>query len=173
MSIIEQILAGLVIAAIIAVTTVFVSWMRKRFFHVEIRVEKIPVTVRPERRDLGFIGPVLQINVTNKSDKDLTIKDLRIMFCRCFGMPVLPYAPTGYSHPNFPAVLPSETEESWYIPVENASNLLRRLHHPSRLHGISNTTEIKVRVKCTTTTKTVYRSSAFLFSKVPDSDFLL
>ena len=173
MPFIEQILAGLVIAAIVALAGVLFSWIRKRRFHVKVRVENIPVTIRAERRDLGFIGPVLQISVTNKSDKDITIEGLRIMFSRCFGAPVLSDAPSGYSHQHLPAVLSSGTEQSWYVSVEDLSALLETLHCPVRPSDVPNTREIKLRVKCTTITETVYKSSAFLFPQEPSSNLFL
>ena len=92
MPFLEQIIAGLIVALIVGTTT----WLWRRSYRAGIRVE----TARecgPVSRELGFTEPAIKISVVNKGDKEVTIKNIRLMFCREFGASVAPEAPPGAS----------------------------------------------------------------------------
>lgn len=160
----HPIIAGLVVTVIIAVST----WIWAKFFQPEIRIKTAIEQGPTNGRELGFTEPAVKITVMNVSSKDITIKDIRLMFSGAFGASVAPEAPAGRSHRALPVSLASGAEENWYVPAEKLSGLLRSLHHPPSLAG-SVVDQVKLHARCIIGTGKVCKSSDFLLSTDPDS----
>ena len=104
-------------------------WTWRRGSRGKIRVETR--TERgPETRELGFTETAIKITVMNESGSVVSIRDIRLMFCGAYGVPVKLIAPPGRSHPELPASLKSGAEGNWYIPAEQLSALLYDLYRP-------------------------------------------
>ena len=116
---------GIVLAVLIR----FGTWLFRRTLRPEIRVVT-SIEQGPTNRELGFTEPAVKVALTTRSDKDIQINDIRLMFCGRFGASVAPEAPAGRSHPELPVSLASGTENEWFIPAEKLSSLLRSLHRP-------------------------------------------
>lgn len=156
--VIAAIVAGLILAILIPCG----AWLWRRFFRPDIRM--VTATERgPTSRESGFTEPAVKITVMNRGSHDVRIKDIRLMFCGVFGAPVAPEAPAGRSHRELPASLAPGSEENWYIPAEELSDLLRSLQHPSKKSGMETCT-VKLYTRCTTGTGKVYKGSRFPFS---------
>lgn len=158
MAILEQVIAGLAVLGIAALAV----WTFRSIFRPEIRI--VAATEQgPTSRELGFTEPAVKVTLTNKSGKEIQIRDIRLMFCRGFGASVVPEAPPGRSHLALPASLASGTSDHWYIPAERLSDLLRSLQMPPK-SATTETHSVKLYVRCVTGTDKVYRSSSFPFS---------
>lgn len=158
MSLLEQIIAGLIVAAIIALST----WLWRKFFRPELQI-LTAIEQGPTNRKLGFTEPAVKITVVNKSSERILIKDIRLIFCGDFGESVLAEAPAGRSHRKLPVSLDSGADNHWYIPAEKFSNLLRRLHHLPEKSG-SATYNLKLYPRCVIGTGKVYKGPSFIFS---------
>lgn len=156
--IIAAIIAGLVLAIIVPIG----YWLFNRAFrpdiHIMATIEKGPTTREP-----GFTEPAVKITVTNKSNKNIQIKDIRLMFCADYGASIVPEAPAGRSHRQLPACLDSGAEDHWYIPAEKLSDLSRSLHSPQRNAG-TEPGAVTLYARCITGTDQVYNGPAFPFS---------
>lgn len=159
----EQIIAGLIVASLIAT----ISWIWRRFSQGGIRVETTQER-GPITRELGFTESAIKITITNESEKEVRINDIRLMFCGSFGTSVAPEAPAGRFHRALPVSLASGEEENWFIPAEKLSELLRSLNHPPKLTG-SVTGNLKLHARCITGSGKVCKSTSFLFSTNPDA----
>ena len=163
MSLLEHpIVAPLIVAVIIAVS----AWIWRKFFRPEIRIMTATEQGPTNRRELGFTEPAVKITIMNKSSKDITIKDIRLMFCGAFGASVALEAPSGRSHCELPVNLASGADDHWYIPAEKLSKLLRSLYHPQP-RGKSSMKKVKLHARCITGTGKVYKGSPFLFPTDP------
>ena len=81
----------------------------------------------PTSREFGFTEKAVKVTVKNVSSATMTIQDIRLMFTREYGAPVLTEAPTARSHPTLPAKLDPGTGDSWYFPAGKLSSLLELL----------------------------------------------
>ena len=158
MSLLEQIIAGLIVVAITALST----WLWRKLFRPELHILSA-IEQGPTNRELGFTEPAVKITVVNKSSESIQIKDIRLMFSGDFGVPVLAEAPAGRSHSVLPANLTPGTEEHWYIPAEKLSDLLRSLSYLQKKSG-SVTYNLKLYARCVTGTGKVYKGQTFAFS---------
>ena len=164
MSLLEHpIIAGIILAVLIPLVT----WTVRRIFLPEIRVataiEKGPTTL-----ELGFTEPAVKITLANISNKNIRIKDVRLMFCGHFGVSVASETPPGRSHPELPASLAAGSEEYWYIPAEKLSSLLRSLCRPPKKAGTAPTF-VRLYARCLTGTNRYYKGPSFSFSTDPNS----
>lgn len=159
----HPIISGIVLAIIIPIGV----WLFKRVFRPDIRlsaaIEKGPTT-----RELGFTEPAVKITLANVSNKDIQIKDIRLMFSKHFGASIAPEAPPGRSHPELPASLATGAEESWYIPAQQLSNLLCSLCRPPNRAGTAPTA-VRLYARCITGTNRIYKGPSFSFSNDPNS----
>ena len=158
-----EVIGGLVLAVMVP----FGIWFFRKLFRPEIHiitaVEKGPTT-----RELGFTEPAVKITLANVSSKDIQVKDIRLMFSKHFGASIAPEAPPGRSHPELPASLATGAEESWYIPAQQLSSLLRSLYHPPNKAGTAPTA-IRLYARCLTGTNRIYKGPSFSFSTDPHS----
>ena len=145
----------------------FGIWIFRKLFRPEIRlttaVEKGPTT-----RELGFTEPAVKITLANVGSKDIQVKDIRLMFSKHFGASIAPKAPPGRSHPELPASLPTGAEESWYIPAQQLSSLLRSLCRPPSKAG-TVPTAVRLYARCMTGTNRIYKGPSFSISTDPNS----
>ena len=125
MSVVEQIFSGLAVAGILA----GLAWAWRRTLgkplQIIITTEKGPVS-----RELGFTETAVKITLSNKSNHEIVIQDLRLMFSRSIGVSAPPKAPLGRSHRPLPVTLSYGAQESWYFPAEKLSSLLGGLYRP-------------------------------------------
>lgn len=145
------------------IALIVLGWAWRRFSGDRIQIQTA-VEQGPTSRELGFTEPAVKITVINKSESEIEIKDIRLMFCRAFGASVVPEAPPGRSHPELPVRLNSGAEENWYIPAAQLSELLRSLHRPRSSTRTAEGT-LKLFARCITGTDRICKSPAFKFPK--------
>lgn len=155
--IIAAVIAGIVLAVLVPVGIRY--W--QILFRPEIRIS-IATEQGPTSRELGFTEPAVKITVTNKSNEDIQIKDIRLMFCGVFGASVAPNAPAGRSHRELPVSLAPGVDEHWFIPAEKLSDLLRSLHCPLKKTG-TETRKVELYTRCITGTDRIYKGPSFPF----------
>ena len=158
-----KVIGGLVLAIMVP----FGIWFFRKLFRPEIRITTT-VEQGPTSRELGFTEPAVKITLANVSDKDIRVKDIRLMFSKHFGASVAPEAPPGRSHPELPASLATGAEESWYIPAQQLSSLLRSLCRPPNKAG-TVPTAVPLYARCVTGTNRIYKGPSFSFSTDPNS----
>ena len=122
---------------------------------IEIGEERGPVS-----REYGFTQKAVKVTVTNQIDRAIEIQDVRLMFTKTHGVPVMAEAPPPRSHPALPTTLDPESAKSWYVPAENLASLLQHLSSKQ----VSEKGVAKLRPRVTSTTGRVYRGSDWRFS---------
>ncbi len=127
---------------------------------IEIEEERGPVG-----REYGFTEKAVKVTVKNQSDVAIEIQDIRLMFTKTHGVPVMPEAPALRSHSVLPETLASGAAQSWYVPAEKLASLLRFLSWKP----VSEDCLANLRPRVTSATGKVYRGSAFRFSKDVES----
>ena len=100
-----------------------------------LRVSVAGIENGPTTRSLGFTEPALRVTVSNTGSRAVRVTDLRLVFSGPFGLPVLPEAPNGRSHPTLPARIATAEELVWYFPAQVTSRTLNALFMPSRRTG--------------------------------------
>lgn len=158
-----EVIAGLILAVLVPLGI----WFFRKLFRPEIRITTA-IAKGPTTRELGFTEPAMKITLANVSNKDIQIKDIRLMFSKHFGASIAPEAPPGRSHSKIPASLATGAEESWYIPAQQLSNLLRSLSRPPSKAG-AVPIEVPLYARCITGTNRSYKSASFSFSNDPNS----
>lgn len=159
-----EVIGGLILAVIVP----FGIWLFRTLLRPEIRISTA-LEQGPTTHELGFTETAVKVTLANVSSKDIQIKDIRLMFSKHFGTPVFLFeAPSGRSHPKLPTCLASGTEESWYIPAEQLSNLVRRLCRPPRKAG-TVPTSVRLKVRGLTGTNKIYKGPSFSLSTDPSS----
>ncbi len=127
------------------------SWLMRRIWNgawrTGLRVSVAGVESGPITRALGFTEPALRVTVSNTGKGAVRVTDLRLMFSEPFGIPVLPEAPGGRSHPKLPVRIPTAEELVWYFPAQATSKTLNALFMPSRRTGHAT---VPVYVSCRT-----------------------
>ena len=162
-AIIATVIGGLILAFLIS----FGTWFFRKLFRPEFRITTA-VEKGPTTRELGFTEPAVKITLANVSSKDIQIKDIRLMFSKHFGGSIAPEAPPGRSHPELPASLATGAEESWYIPAQQLSDLLRSLCRPPNKAG-TVPTAVPIYARCMTGANRIYKGPSFSLSTDPDS----
>ena len=157
-----NIVAGAVLAVLL---TLVKDWL---WDHLRpqrgVRIEAIEER-GPTSRQYGFTERAVRVTVKNESSADISIQDIRLMFTREYGAPVLPEAPPARSHPKLPTTLAPDAAESWYFPAEMLSSLLQTLlvaAHPGDK-------AIKLWPRVVTISGSVHRGATFRFSADPNS----
>ena len=117
-----------------------------------LRVSVAGIEAGPATRSRGFTEPALSVTLSNTGKRDMRVTDLRLILSGPFGLPVLPEAPDGRSHPNLPVRISTAEEISWYFPAEATSRMLNSLFMPSRRRGHDFVT---VYVRCSFSSGTV------------------
>ena len=163
----HPIITGIIVGLVLAIIVPIGVWLFKRVFRPELRITTA-IEKGPTTRELGFTEPAVKITLTNKSSKNVQIKDIRLMFCGDYGASVAPEAPPGRSHRELPVTLASGTDDHWYLPAERLSNLLRSLHRPLKETG-TETGETKIYARCITGNNRIYKGPPFSFSVDPNS----
>lgn len=150
-----------IVGAILGVAlTVLKDWIWDRLpTHGGIRID-IGEERGPVSREHGFTEKAVKITVNNQSDRAIDIQDVRLMFTKTHGVPVMPNAPPPRSHDSLPTTLEPETTKSWYFPAEKLASLLQSLSPKE----VSDKTVAKLRPRVTSTTGRVYRGSDWRFS---------
>ncbi len=154
----HPIIAGIVRAIIDPIGV----WLFNRVFRRDIYIMAV-IEQGPTTREHGFTEPAVKITLTNKSSKNIQIKDIRLMFCAAYGVSIDPKVPEGRSHRQLPTCLVSGEDAHWYIPAEKLSDLLRSLHRPRGNAGTEPGT-VTLYARCITGTNQACRGSAFPFS---------
>ena len=115
------------------------SWLMRRTWNgacrTGLRISVAGVESGPTTPALGFTEPALRVSVSNTGKRTVRVTDLRLMFSEPFGLPVLPEAPGGRSHPKLPVRIPTAEEVVWYFPAQAASRSLNELFMPSHRTG--------------------------------------
>ena len=163
----DAITAKVIGGLILAILVPFGIWFFRKLFRPEIRITTA-VEKGPTTRELGFTEPAVRISLANVSSKDIQIKDIRLMFSKYFGASIAPEAPPGRSHSELPTSLATGAEESWYIPAQQLSSLLRSLSRPPNEAG-TVPTEVPLYARCMTGTNRFYKGPLFSFSTDPNS----
>ena len=127
---------------------------------IEIGEERGPVS-----REYGFTEKTVKVTVKNQSDRAIEIQDVRLMFTKTHGVPVMPDAPPLRSHAALPTTLEPETTKSWYFPAEKLASLLQSLS-PKQ---VSEKPVAILRPRVTSATGRVYRGSDWRFSMDVDT----
>ena len=155
-----------VIGALLGVTLATLKdWLWYRIpTHGGIRIE-IEEERGPVGREYGFTEKAVKVTVKNQSDVAIEIQDIRLMFTKTHGVPVMPEAPPLRSHSVLPETLASGAAQSWYVPAEKLASLLRFLSWKP----VSEDCLANLRPRVTSATGKVYRGSAFRFSKDVES----
>ena len=155
---IAEITAGLVLAVVVPLGV----WLFRRVFRPEIRIVTA-IEQGPTTRELGFTEPAVKITLTNKSSKNIQIKDIRLMFCGHFGASIAPEAPAGRTHRELPVSLSAGAGEHWFVPAEKLSDLFRGLHRPPKRTEAELGT-VTLYARCVTGTNRTYKSPSFSYS---------
>ena len=145
-------------------------WLMRRTWNgawrTGLRVSVTGVESGPTTRTLGFTEPALRVCVSNTAKGAVRVTDLRLMFSEPFGLPVLPEAPGGRSHPKLPVRIPTAEELVWYFPAQATSRTLDALFMPSRRMGHGT---VAVYVRCRTSSGAVCVSRLVRFPTDQDA----
>ena len=114
----------------------------------------------PTNWEHGFTENSIKVTIRNGSGEQISIGEIRLMFTRKHGFPVLPKAPTGGENPTLPATLDSGRSMSWHFPTERMAHLLKDLS----LDSYSKTGVGKLQPRFSTTTGRSYKGRRFSFS---------
>ena len=140
------------------VTAAYVArnWLRSRR-DVHVRTDEVagPTTVK-----YGFSESAVRVVVANKSTTTVEIQDIRLMFARRFGVPLLE-APPPRTHPELPASIDPGAATTWYFPAERLAFMLGNLSAESP-KGRGSDTNLRARV--VTATGNVYQGRRQMFS---------
>ena len=136
------------------------DWLRDRLptrggIRIETEEERGPVS-----HEHGFTEKAVKVTVRNQGDKAIEIQDIRLMFTKTHGVPVMPEAPPPRSHAELTETLDPGAAKSWYFPAEKLAYLLRLLSSkPVSEDGVAM---LHPRLK--SATGKVYRGAACRFS---------
>ncbi len=157
-------IGGIVLSALLGVT--FTSLKDRLRAHRGVRIETEEES-GPVSREHGFTENAVKVTIKNTSGTKIEIQDIRLMFAKTHGFPVLPTAPPLRSHFQLPATLDSGVAKAWYFPAEQLARHLKALSSKPMTKG----GKTKLRPWVTTTTGKVYRGTAFRFSMDVNSDW--
>lgn len=115
------------------------SWLFRRTWNgawrTGLRVSVAGIENGPTTPSLGFTEPALRVTLSNTGKRAVRVTDLRLMFSGPFGLPVLPKAPEGRSHPELPVRISTAEELEWYFPAQASSRKLNALYMPPHRKG--------------------------------------
>ena len=114
---------------------------------VETQLERGPTSW-----ELGFTETGVKVTLMNKTGQRMTIKDVRLMFSRQHGLPVMPEAPKPRSHPKLPADIEPESVATWYFGAEKIAAFFHMVLAPA-----AKTDTVSVHPQFTTVTGRVFR----------------
>ena len=93
---------------------------------VETQLERGPTSW-----EYGFTETGVKVTLMNKTGQRMTIKDVRLMFSRHHGLPVLPEAPVPRSHPILPTDIEPESATTWYFGAEQVAKFFQTVLDPA------------------------------------------
>lgn len=149
-----DVVVGAVIGAMLTVAfSSFKEWISyrlpwRRDIRIEIEEERGPIS-----REYGFTEKAVKLTVKNLSGATIEIQDIRLMFTKGYGFPVLPEAPPPRSHAKLPAPLDAGTAKSWYFPAEKLAVSFKNLASKAP----SKNKMAKFRPQVRTSTGKIYR----------------
>ena len=129
------------------------DWLRSGR-NVRISIDEVP---GPTTVEYGFSQSSLKVVVANKGGVE--IQDIRLMFARRFGAPLVK-APPPRTHPALPAAIEPGSATTWYFPAETLAIMLGNLSPDSP----TKRTDAKLRARVVTVTGNVYRGRRYKFS---------
>ena len=135
----------------------------RRGIRIDIAEERGPTSV-----EYGFTENSVKVTIKNESGEKIEVQDIRLMFARTYGVPVLLEAPPPRSHSQLPAILDSGIAENWHFPAEKIASLIGNLSSKP----ITKDRVAKIRPQVTTTTGRVYRGPICRFSVDINSHWL-
>lgn len=131
---------------------------------IEIDINSGPTTVKT-----GFTEAAVEVSITNSHPiHPVKIDDLRLMFSKNYGAPVLPNAPQNRDHQVLPAEIAPQSTQTWYFHAEKLSSLLENLYRPPKL---IRRREVQLYIQCILGTKRVLRGPWFMFTTDQNSHF--
>lgn len=160
------VVSGIILAVILAAA----RWLFRTVIRPEIRIST-EIEKGPTTHELGFTEPAVKVTLSNTSNNDIQVKDIRLMFCKEFGASIALEAPPGRFHLELPASLAAGAEETWYIPAEQLSHFLRSVLRPPRSAG-TLPNEVKLYASCVTGSNKIYKGPSFSFSTDQNSHSL-
>ena len=131
------------------------DWLRSGR-RVRISTDEVP---GPTTREYGFSQSSVRVAVANKGGNGVEIQEIRLMFARRFGIPLME-APPPLTHPALPAAVDPGTQTVWYFPAETLAIMLGRLSLKSR----AKEGDAKLRAGVVTADGNAYRSRWHRFS---------
>ena len=150
-----QVLVGAVLSVLLAVVVAKGCQILSKGVSIEVKEEPGPTS-----REHGFTENSIKVTIKNDSGMQISIEDIRLMFSRSHGFPVLTQVPTGRDHPSLPAPLDSGRSLTWHFPAERMAGFLDNLSTKSAAsRGVAN-----LRPRVTTTTGRTYKGRKFTFS---------
>ena len=139
------------------------DWLRSRR-GLRISTDEAPGQTT---REYGFAQSSLRVVVANNSAAAVDIHDVRLMFARRFGAPLVE-APPPRTHPKLPTAIQPGAAETWHFPAETLAITLRGLSTASPKKKAAT----KLRARVVTATGSVYRGRRFSFSLDPNDHWL-
>ena len=131
---------------------------------IEIDISAGPTSVKH-----GFTQAAIELSITNRHmSQSMNVDDLRLMFSKDYGAPVLREAPTARTHPILPAMIGPQSTELWYFHAEDLSRLLANLYRPAKP---IKRREVLLHVQCTLGTRKVSRGPWFMFTTDQQAHF--
>ena len=117
----------------------------------------------------GFTPAAIEVSITNQhTSRSMKVDDLRLMFSKDYGAPVLGEAPTARTHAILPATIRPQSTEQWYFHAEDLSRLLANLYRPSKP---IKRREVLLHVQCTLGTREVLPGPWFMFTTDQQAHF--
>ena len=151
------IVVGSVLSALLGVA--FITMKDRLIVRGGIRIETVEER-GPTTREYGFSEKAVKVTIRNASGAKIEIQDIRLMFAKTYGVPLLPKAPPPRSHSQLPATLNSGGAQSWYFPAEKLASHLQSLTSKS----IAERGITKLRPRVATSKGKVYKGATFRFS---------
>lgn len=131
------------------------NWLRSGR-HVRVSTDEVP---GPITREYGFSQSSVRVVVANKGGNEVEIQEVRLMFARGFGFPLME-APAPRTHPGLPAVIGPGTRATWYFPAETVAIMLGKVS----LKPHAKKRDAKLRARVVTSVGGVHRGRRHKFS---------
>ena len=146
-------------------TTAYFAWDWLRSHRgVRVSTDEVP---GPTTTEYGFSQSSVRVVIANKSGTAVQIQDIRLMFARRFGAPLVK-APPPRENPELPAAIEPGTATTWYFPAETLAIMLGNLSSESP----KKRSDAKLRARVATATGRVYRGRRLTFSLDPNKHWL-
>ena len=131
------------------------DWLRSGR-DIRVATDEVP---GPTTTEYGFSQSSVRVVVANKSGARVEIQEIRRMFARWFGAPLLA-APPPRTHPALPASIEPGSATTWYFPAESLAIMLGKLSPESP----TKRSDTKLRARVVTATGNIYRGRRQIFS---------